>query len=61
MSDLVFSSTFIQQKFNISTSDLDDFFGGPAFLAWSRMGNLHGLATFSHLLILLLVLSSKRF
>ncbi|XP_056175296.1 alpha-N-acetylglucosaminidase-like isoform X1 [Syzygium oleosum] len=31
-----------QQKFNISTSDLDDFFGGPAFLAWSRMGNLHG-------------------
>ncbi|KAH0975576.1 hypothetical protein GBA52_017475 [Prunus armeniaca] len=30
------------QKFNISTSDLDDFFGGPAFLAWSRMGNLHG-------------------
>ncbi|XP_010027872.2 alpha-N-acetylglucosaminidase isoform X1 [Eucalyptus grandis] len=31
-----------QQKFNISTSNLDDFFGGPAFLAWSRMGNLHG-------------------
>ncbi|OMO77565.1 Alpha-N-acetylglucosaminidase [Corchorus capsularis] len=30
------------QKFNISTSDLDDFFGGPAFLAWSRMANLHG-------------------
>ncbi|GLU21429.1 hypothetical protein SLE2022_375680 [Rubroshorea leprosula] len=30
------------QKFNISSSDLDDFFGGPAFLAWSRMGNLHG-------------------
>ncbi|KAG7021479.1 Alpha-N-acetylglucosaminidase, partial [Cucurbita argyrosperma subsp. argyrosperma] len=29
------------QKFNISNSDLDDFFGGPAFLAWSRMGNLH--------------------
>ncbi|XP_034216171.1 alpha-N-acetylglucosaminidase-like isoform X2 [Prunus dulcis] len=29
-------------KFNISKSDLDDFFGGPAFLAWSRMGNLHG-------------------
>ncbi|XP_038880130.1 alpha-N-acetylglucosaminidase-like [Benincasa hispida] len=28
-------------KFNISNSDLDDFFGGPAFLAWSRMGNLH--------------------
>ncbi|XP_022135500.1 alpha-N-acetylglucosaminidase-like [Momordica charantia] len=29
------------QKFNISNTDLDDFFGGPAFLAWSRMGNLH--------------------
>ncbi|KAJ4850060.1 hypothetical protein Tsubulata_034420 [Turnera subulata] len=28
------------QRFNI-TSALDDFFGGPAFLAWSRMGNLH--------------------
>ncbi|KAK3225564.1 hypothetical protein Dsin_005426 [Dipteronia sinensis] len=31
-----------QQKYNISSSDLDDFFGGPAFLAWSRMANLHG-------------------
>ncbi|XP_068641761.1 alpha-N-acetylglucosaminidase-like isoform X2 [Aristolochia californica] len=30
------------QKFNMSASDLNDFFGGPAFLAWSRMGNLHG-------------------
>ncbi|XVE57074.1 hypothetical protein DITRI_Ditri04bG0062700 [Diplodiscus trichospermus] len=30
------------QKFNITNSDLDDFFGGPGFLAWSRMGNLHG-------------------
>ncbi|KAL0335697.1 UNVERIFIED_CONTAM: Alpha-N-acetylglucosaminidase [Sesamum radiatum] len=30
------------QNFNISAPDLDDFFGGPAFLAWSRMGNLHG-------------------
>lgn len=28
--------------FNISTEDLNDFFGGPAFLAWARMGNLHG-------------------
>ncbi|KAF3643275.1 hypothetical protein FXO37_22080 [Capsicum annuum] len=24
------------KNFNISTSSLDDFFGGPAFLAWSR-------------------------
>ncbi|XP_058112096.1 alpha-N-acetylglucosaminidase-like isoform X2 [Magnolia sinica] len=30
------------QMFNVSCSDLNDFFGGPAFLAWSRMGNLHG-------------------
>ncbi|KAK7828801.1 alpha-n-acetylglucosaminidase [Quercus suber] len=30
------------QKFNVSKTDLDNFFGGPAFLAWSRMGNLHG-------------------
>ncbi|XP_060204807.1 alpha-N-acetylglucosaminidase-like [Lycium barbarum] len=29
------------KHFNISKSHLDDFFGGPAFLAWSRMGNLH--------------------
>ncbi|XP_057513131.1 alpha-N-acetylglucosaminidase isoform X2 [Actinidia eriantha] len=26
---------------NISTPDLNNFFGGPAFLAWARMGNLH--------------------
>ncbi|KAL1188934.1 Alpha-N-acetylglucosaminidase [Cardamine amara subsp. amara] len=29
------------KRFNISKEDLDDFFGGPAFLAWARMGNLH--------------------
>ncbi|XP_038725548.1 alpha-N-acetylglucosaminidase [Tripterygium wilfordii] len=28
--------------FNITTEELNDFFGGPAFLAWARMGNLHG-------------------
>ncbi|WOK96049.1 alpha-N-acetylglucosaminidase [Canna indica] len=28
--------------FNVSSEDLNDFFGGPAFLAWARMGNLHG-------------------
>lgn len=28
-------------QFNLSKADLDDFFGGPAFLAWARMGNLH--------------------
>lgn len=31
----------LQEKFNMTISDMDDFFGGPAFLAWSRMGNLH--------------------
>ncbi|XP_077241702.1 alpha-N-acetylglucosaminidase family / NAGLU family isoform X2 [Tasmannia lanceolata] len=30
------------KNFNISKDDLNDFFGGPAFLAWARMGNLHG-------------------
>ncbi|CAL9083737.1 unnamed protein product, partial [Musa acuminata var. zebrina] len=30
------------ERYNISRRDLDDFFGGPAFLSWSRMGNLHG-------------------
>ncbi|XP_048231690.1 alpha-N-acetylglucosaminidase isoform X2 [Ricinus communis] len=28
-------------NFNVSAEDLKDFFGGPAFLAWARMGNLH--------------------
>ncbi|XP_042491727.1 alpha-N-acetylglucosaminidase [Macadamia integrifolia] len=30
------------KTFNITKEDLNDFFGGPAFLAWARMGNLHG-------------------
>ncbi|XP_020277240.1 alpha-N-acetylglucosaminidase-like isoform X2 [Asparagus officinalis] len=30
------------KRFNISGDELADFFGGPAFLAWARMGNLHG-------------------
>ncbi|XP_027106918.1 alpha-N-acetylglucosaminidase isoform X2 [Coffea arabica] len=29
------------EDFNITAEDLNDFFGGPAFLAWARMGNLH--------------------
>ncbi|KAJ7949216.1 Alpha-N-acetylglucosaminidase [Quillaja saponaria] len=28
--------------FNISSDNLNGFFGGPAFLAWARMGNMHG-------------------
>ncbi|TVU46998.1 hypothetical protein EJB05_06572 [Eragrostis curvula] len=30
------------KSFNVTNRDLDNFFGGPAFLAWARMGNLHG-------------------
>lgn len=30
------------RDFNLTVKDLDNFFGGPAFLAWARMGNLHG-------------------
>lgn len=30
------------KDFNISSEELNNFFGGPAFLAWARMGNLHG-------------------
>ncbi|KAF9586962.1 hypothetical protein IFM89_039834 [Coptis chinensis] len=30
------------KNFNTSKEDLDGFFGGPAFLSWARMGNLHG-------------------
>ncbi|KAG8391200.1 hypothetical protein BUALT_Bualt01G0163100 [Buddleja alternifolia] len=29
-------------EFNITKQDVNNFFGGPAFLAWARMGNLHG-------------------
>jgi len=36
------SGVSLFQRFNISGEELDDFFGGPAFLAWARMGNLHG-------------------
>ncbi|XP_047322323.1 alpha-N-acetylglucosaminidase isoform X1 [Impatiens glandulifera] len=27
--------------YNITMENMNDFFGGPAFLAWARMGNLH--------------------
>ncbi|XP_029641945.1 alpha-N-acetylglucosaminidase isoform X2 [Octopus sinensis] len=29
-------------KLGFSQADIDGFFGGPAFLAWSRMGNIQG-------------------
>ncbi|XP_024535814.1 alpha-N-acetylglucosaminidase isoform X2 [Selaginella moellendorffii] len=31
-----------ESKFNMTKHELDDYFGGPSFLAWARMGNLHG-------------------
>ncbi|KAF3437335.1 hypothetical protein FNV43_RR20088 [Rhamnella rubrinervis] len=37
--ETIWQKVFMQ--FNISEEDLNDFFGGPAFLAWARMGNLH--------------------
>ncbi|KAG6551071.1 hypothetical protein Mapa_007306 [Marchantia paleacea] len=38
----VWRKVFQSNRFNLSQADLDDYFGGPAFLAWARMGNLHG-------------------
>lgn len=29
-------------QFNVSEADLQDWFTGPAFLAWFRMGNIEG-------------------
>eukprot|EP00249_Psilotum_nudum_P007292 c20452_g2_i1 orf=151-2541(-) len=40
--EAIWKKVFQSPKFNLSKPELDDFFGGPAFLAWSRMGNLHG-------------------
>eukprot|EP00756_Hemistasia_phaeocysticola_P026326 Hpha_TRINITY_DN16054_c0_g5::TRINITY_DN16054_c0_g5_i1::g.122297::m.122297/K01205/NAGLU; alpha-N-acetylglucosaminidase len=30
------------KSYNLTTADLAPFFGGPAFLPWSRMGNMRG-------------------
>ncbi|XP_054816165.1 alpha-N-acetylglucosaminidase isoform X3 [Prosopis cineraria] len=38
--EAIWQKTF--KGFNISSEDLNNFFGGPAFLAWARMGNMHG-------------------
>eukprot|EP00249_Psilotum_nudum_P007291 c20452_g1_i1 orf=225-2597(-) len=40
--EAIWQRVFQSHMFNLSKADLDDFFGGPAFLAWARMGNLHG-------------------
>ena len=34
------------EQFNITFQDLKSFFGGPGFLAWSRMGNMQGWGNF---------------
>lgn len=39
--EAIFQSVF-EDLFNLTSQDLGDFFGGPAFLAWARMGNIHG-------------------
>ncbi|KAG6686673.1 hypothetical protein I3842_11G031900, partial [Carya illinoinensis] len=44
--EAIWQKVFHFERFKLMSSrivktDLDDFFGGPAFLAWSRMGNLH--------------------
>ncbi|OAE21643.1 hypothetical protein AXG93_2619s1110 [Marchantia polymorpha subsp. ruderalis] len=38
----IWQKVFKSNRFNLSQADLNDYFGGPAFLAWARMGNLHG-------------------
>lgn len=40
------------QNLNVSSEDLNDFFGGPAFLAWARMGNLHAYVNLGAALLL---------
>ncbi|KAL6562832.1 hypothetical protein OROHE_005419 [Orobanche hederae] len=39
--EALWQKVFADFEFNITKQDLNDFFGGPAFLAWARMGNLH--------------------
>nr|GMC79775.1 alpha-N-acetylglucosaminidase [Ipomoea batatas] len=39
--EAIWQKVFLQE-FNLTAQDLNDFFGGPAFLAWARMANLHG-------------------
>ncbi|GAA0142030.1 hypothetical protein LIER_03027 [Lithospermum erythrorhizon] len=38
--EAIWQKVFVSQ-FNLSSEELNNFFGGPAFLAWARMGNLH--------------------
>jgi hypothetical protein len=34
----------LQEEFGLAPDGLADFFPGPAFLAWGRMGNIQGCA-----------------
>jgi len=38
------------QKFGFELEDLRDFFSGPAFFAWNRMGNMQGWGNFGNVL-----------
>ncbi|KAL8566784.1 hypothetical protein ACOMHN_005735 [Nucella lapillus] len=38
--EAIFQRLYMNMGF--SQKDMDEFFGGPAFLAWSRMGNIQG-------------------
>ena len=37
--EYIFALTY--ERFNISFEDLGDFFAGPAFQTWQRMGNMY--------------------
>ena len=34
----------LYSQLNLTTDEMNKFFSGPAFLAWQRMGNIHGWA-----------------
>lgn len=36
--EIVFRNTFL--RFNLTLVEIDNYFTGPAFLAWNRMGNI---------------------
>lgn len=38
--EAIWQKVFQSEAFNFTKAELDDYFGGPAFLAWARMGNL---------------------
>lgn len=36
--EIIFRRTF--EKFNLTIEEIDEYFTGPAYLAWNRMGNI---------------------